>query len=970
MDFASYTLPGVPSRAREARLRLVAALLGLLTVAAVVFAGLNFAQRARSVRPYDGISWHETRAGVQAQLVLLDTPGHRAGIRAGDIVLRINGHPIQRATDVTKLLFRAQVGRPLTYELQRYERHVTTTLVAIPQPDPFSLRGFLEFVGVLYLGIGVFVFVRRWNAPYAVHFFLFCLVSFVFYAFASSGKFNLFDWSIYWADVVAHLILPALFLHFALAFPVAKRGFDRHRWLFALLYLPAGVLLTLYVLAVGARLVPPSQEIVDWLERWKFIHLTALFLAAAGVFEWTYRRTRQPLLRQQMKWVRGGTWLAILPFTLLYVVPVYLYVLEFPPKGWMKLSTLSLVFIPLTFGYAIVRYRLMDVDIIFRRGAAYTLATLFIVSLYFAIAALMAELLQTTAGFGVGGAIVAIVAAALLFQPIKDWIQAHLERLFYREQYDSRRTLEEFGRELSSEVHLERILDALLDRLAHTLLVQRVALFLEDAHVPGQFRLARAHGALAIEPVVLDFFDTRQAQSRGCLFFESGTAAAGLTPEQQRQLDELALHYFIPCRVPARAGGSGRIPAFLALGKTRSGQFLTSEDVRLLSTLADYIGIALENARLYESLEQKATQIEKLKDFNENILQSTNIGLVAVNWDDRIESWNTAMTRLYGVAAEQALNERLAALFPAELVREVNARKDDARLSSLYKFYLRRPDGGRVVTHISIAPLLSKDGVSIGRLLLFEDVTKRVELENQLLQNEKLTSIGLLAAGVAHEVNTPLAIISNNAQLLARQTEAEDTRRLLVDKIIKQTFRASEIINSLLNFSRTTATAFTGVNLNKVIQETLSLMEPQLRSGGVRVTAELSDALAAVHGNVGKLQQVFLNLFLNAKDAMPDGGTLRVRTARNNARIQVEVTDSGIGIARENLHKIYDPFFTTKTTASGRGTGLGLAVSYGIIQEHAGTIQVSSRPGQGTSFLLEFPVHQPVGAVASQATGE
>lgn len=965
---ASSPTPAPLSREREARLRFAAVLLALLAGVAVVFAGLNFAQRARTVRPYDGISWHETREGVQAQLILLDSPGHQAGVRPGDIVLRINGQPIERATDVTKQLFRAQVGTQLTYELQRYGRRLTTTLYALPQPDPFSLRGFLESVGVLYLAIGLFVLARRWHAPYAVHFFLFCLVSFIFYAFAYSGKFNRFDWIIYWSDVVAQLILPVLFLHFALAFPVPKPGFDRQRWLFALLYLPMLVLLSLHILAQGVGLVPRSQDIVEGLEGMKSIHQAAFFLAAAAVFEWTYRRTRQPLLRQQMKWVTRGTWLAILPFTLFYVVPVYL--LEINPNDWMKLSTLSLVLIPLTFGYAIVRYRLMDVDIIFRRGAAYTLATVFIVGLYFAIAFLMAEFLHTTAGFGVGGTVMAIVAAALLFQPVKDWIQTHLDRLFYREQYDSRRTLEEFGRELSSAAHLDNIFDALLDRLARTLLVERLALLLEEAGTPERFRLARARGIGMAEPLVLDFLDTQQAQSRGYLFFESGMAAAGLTPEQRRQLDELGLHYFIPCRVPARAAGSGRTPAFLALGKTRSDQFLTSEDVRLLITLADYIGIALENARLYESLEQKAAQIEKLKDFSENILESTNIGLVAVDWDDRVESWNSAMARLYGIDTERALDQRLEALFPAELARELNARKQDPRLSSLYKFYLQRPDGRRVMTHISIAPLLSKEGASIGRLLLFEDVTERVQLESQLIQNEKLTSLGLLAAGVAHEVNTPLAVISNSAQLLVRQLEANDPRRVLVEKITKQTFRASEIINSLLNFSRTTATAFTAVDLNKVIQETLSLMEPQLRSAAVRVATELANPLPAIHGNAGKLQQVFLNLFLNAKDAMHDGGTLRVRTARSDARIQVEVTDSGSGIAREHVHKIYDPFFTTKTAASGRGTGLGLAVSYGIIQEHAGTIQVSSSPAQGTSFLLEFPAYQAAVAPVGRQTSE
>jgi len=229
-----------------------------------------------------------------------------------------------------------------------------------------------------------------------------------------------------------------------------------------------------------------------------------------------------------------------------------------------------------------------------------------------------------------------------------------------------------------------------------------------------------------------------------------------------------------------------------------------------------------------------------------------------------------------------------------------------------------------------------------------------------LMQNEKLTSIGLLAAGVAHEVNTPLAVISNNAQMLARQLAASDPRSKLVEKIVKQTFRASEIINSLLSFSRIGASALVDVNVNKLIQETLALLAPQLRSSGITVASELTLRLSPIRGNAGKLQQVFLNLFLNAKEAMPQGGTLRISTAQDNARVRVEVTDTGVGIPRENLHKIYDPFFTTKTT--GRGTGLGLAVSYGIIQEHAGSIRVSSSPGQGTSFLLEFPISEQLAA--------
>jgi len=258
--------------------------------------------------------------------------------------------------------------------------------------------------------------------------------------------------------------------------------------------------------------------------------------------------------------------------------------------------------------------------------------------------------------------------------------------------------------------------------------------------------------------------------------------------------------------------------------------------------------------------------------------------------------------------------------------------------------------------NVSITPLVGKAGERIGRLILLDDITQRVRLEEQLIQTEKLTSLGLLAAGVAHEVNTPLAVISNYIQMLAKQLPGDDPRHKLIEKIVKQTFRASEIVNNLLNFSRTGAVEFTEVNLNAVVEETLSLVSHPFKTARVHVIKSLQKQLPPVLGSNNRLQQVFLNLFMNARDAMPNGGMLEVRTAANNGYVEVEVTDTGIGIPRENLIRIFDPFFTTKS--SGRGTGLGLSVSYGIIKEHAGKIDVRSTPGKGTSFRLEFPVVQ------------
>jgi signal transduction histidine kinase len=282
--------------------------------------------------------------------------------------------------------------------------------------------------------------------------------------------------------------------------------------------------------------------------------------------------------------------------------------------------------------------------------------------------------------------------------------------------------------------------------------------------------------------------------------------------------------------------------------------------------------------------------------------------------------------------------------------------RQDPGLHNFYKFRLTTPAGETRTTNIAIAPLRTRKFSVIGRLIIVDDITERVELESQLSQAEKMSSIGVLAAGVAHEVNTPLAVISSYAQMLMKHVNGDEKMASLMDRITRQTFRASEIVNNLLNFSRTGGSEFSDVNINKIISDTLALLEHQFRTSQVTVKADLHQDLPTIHGNAGKLQQVFLNLFLNAKDAMSGRpGTLRVATS-NGSAVLVSISDTGSGIAPEHISRIYDPFFTTKNSPQQRGTGLGLSVTYGIIQEHAGKIRVESRPGEGTTFYLEFPM--------------
>jgi hypothetical protein len=556
-------------------------------------------------------------------------------------------------------------------------------------------------------------------------------------------------------------------------------------------------------------------------------------------------------------------------------------------------------------------------------------------------------------------------------------MQERLDRHFYRDRYDYRRTLVEFARELSSETDLDTTLAIVGERLLQTLGIKHLVFILSHETEEGtRFRLQKAMGPnprlTGVSPDDLDLSFLNWKLPEPYLFFERTRhqldAVSRAWPVSVRKtIADLDLTYYLPCTV------RGRTIAYIGLSRTTDGEYLSSVDVELMITLSGYVAIAIENATLYRSLQLKVEEYERLKEFSENIVESINVGILAADLEDRVESWNTQIENLTGITREQALGRKLSDLFPAALSEQFDRVRGETGIHHIYKFVLKpalaaiangNGNGhgtagrlGEATLNIAITPLVSKDLEQIGRLIIIDDVTDRAELEQRLVQADKLSSIGLLAAGVAHEVNTPLAVISTYAQMLAKQVAEDSQKSLILEKIAKQTFRASEIVNSLLNFSRTSTTSYGGVSMNKIVQETLSLLEHQLVKAGIQVKTDLDPELPLVNGNGGKLQQVFLNLFLNARDAMGTGGTLEVRSWAEGLGARVEVSDTGHGIAPENLHRIYDPFFTTK--GAKKGTGLGLSVTYGIIQEHGGSIEVSNRRGGGATFRVELPLAVP-----------
>ena len=975
---------------QELKFQLSTALLTVVTVAALAAAGLNFQQLHRFQLPDDGVTWvdRQTSIGnlpsgntaVVARRIASNSGAAHAGIREGDVLTRINSVAVKNSEEAARIVYGLGVWLPVNYTIQRNGVEVVVPVITRESTRDGALL-FQYFTGAAYLAIGVFVFLRRGSAYKSRHFYLFCLISFIAATFHYTGKLNTFDWIVYWGNVGAGMFAPALLLHFCLTFPEPRPWFRprRHAWA---IYLPAFALVFLYIGFSTGTLASdtPLVETRYLLDRLSAGLLIAYYTLCTVALTSAYRSSQDATTRQQLKWLRNGVVSGFLPFAMLYLLP---YIVGDEPAVWMRFSVLSLVLIPLTIAYAIARYRLMDVDIIFRRGFAYTAATVCVLAAFYGIVFSLASFAQKNfKDIGSAGMLTVMLVTAFLFQPLRNWIQERLDKYFYQEKYDYRRTLIEFARELNAETNLDEMLTAVGDRVMQTLSIRQVAFFLADAETHStaeqpEFTLRKSSSGTPVEGARLDLSFLNWHRDIPYFFFERSRLRFDAEAQQwpisvRNTLSALDLTYFLPCTA------RGRVIAYIGVSRSENGEFLSSDDVELLSTLSGYVGIAIENANLYQALQSKVDEYERLKEFSENIVESISVGILAADLDDRVESWNSRMEELTGVSRELALGRALDELFPNTLVDRLHSLREESGIHHIDKFVMRQWGAHTTNGHgaaqpvqlngavsvrestfnIAVAPLVSRDMERIGRLVIFDDTTDRSELERRLVQADKLSSIGLLAAGVAHEVNTPLAVISTYAQMLTKQLQDDEQKSRMLDKIARQTFRASEIVNSLLNFSRTTSSENGPVQVNKLIQETLSLLEHQIEKAGVRIQMRLDPFLPPVTGNSGKLQQVFLNLFINARDAMegcaPGEAVLEVTTVTDGAGVKIDICDTGHGIAPENMNRIYDPFFTTK--GARKGTGLGLSVSYGIVQEHGGTIEAFPREGNGSRFHLELPV--------------
>jgi PAS domain S-box-containing protein len=703
---------------------------------------------------------------------------------------------------------------------------------------------------------------------------------------------------------------------------------------------------------------PLFSRVLGLLDRGQLAYLFVCTAVALIVLAHAFRGLTSLTARRQIGWIAWGTVFGVAPFAFGYALP---WALGIDPPLALQLTAIPLGLVPLTFACALVRYRLRDIEVIVKRGLIYAVFIAASIAVYFGMRNLSGYFFPDDSD--PRNWIVALLATAvvvLLTQPVREALHNALDRLFYRDRYDYRRALVGFARDLNTDLDVVRLSQRLVSRIVETLVIDRMALLLADERSDDFIAIGDYGFSPQAPKLPRNSSFMARLDAGHTVALDDPIATARFEVEEVESWRDAGIYCLVPCVFEDRA------IAVLALGHKGADQPFNSEDLALLTAVAGQAATAIENGRLFRQLHLKAEELDGLREFNENILESLDDGLVVFDAGERIIRWNRALEGFYGVARSEAIGRTLGDVFETTFVEALRAeRRENSEGSTLFRVPLvgRKEEGARLLVNATAVPLQAAEDhpASAGTILLIENITDRVRLVEQLQLSEKMASIGVLAAGVAHEVNTPLTGISSFTQMLLENADPADPKTALLEKIERQTFRAAKIVNGLLNLSRPgpSGTERSAVDVNAVITDVFSLLEHQLTASKIMIRRELSPSPVPVVGIEHQLQQVFLNLFLNARDAMPRGGWLSVVTRMDGDRVLAEVADTGSGIPSEHLARIYDPFFTTK--AIGRGTGLGLSITYGIVHEHEGTIGCESSVGQGTRFTLRLPIASAIG---------
>ena len=567
----------------------------LATAALLIAAGaMNFSQRlSHRPPPTDGVTWVDTSQGIIAKAVAPGSAAELSRMIPGDRLLaisltgekcedRTSGPRCEEVSGAEKIqiyLDQAGIGHEIHYLIERPSyppetRYYYADLDNLGAVSSWTARDlYINLIGIVYLFIGLFViFKQGGRAPFVVHFAGFCLASFVYHFYTPLGAYRDLDLAIAFLRNAGFIVAAPLFLHFSAVYPVRYHLFEDRRWRTVLLYAPAFVLLGFasviflhdeLVKLIPHQLLDYSPNLVARFYKASFIQFTVAFVASAVLLVRRFMISKNTVARQQLKWVVWGAVLAIAPFTLLYAIG---YIVGETAEPLTDFALLPLILIPLSLGYSVVRYRLMDVELVVRRAAVYALTTLAIALAigaivyfagFYAFSGQLASTSEITLRLIIS--VTAMAVIVIIAAPVKNFLQERVDRIFYGRRYDLRNSLLDFGRTISATTALDPLLDALISRLREVMNVERLSIFIEDNYAPGGYRVARTAGLSAPMSVPADFREMIRTRSA-----ESGVVRSDdleQAPEGDGYVRRV-LHYYVPCVV------RGRMVAVIGLGRT------------------------------------------------------------------------------------------------------------------------------------------------------------------------------------------------------------------------------------------------------------------------------------------------------------------------------------------------------------------------------------------------------------------
>ena len=903
-------MPPVP---RIVRVFLVA--LGVaITLVTVGLASVSFARKVATFRTAGFVADRSGDALV-IRTVEKDGAAEAAGLHPGDRIVLADGRTAGSLSWPERDLARPPFPHHLVV-ISGGAVNAVSISEATPRVDYRYL--FLALVGLLYLVIGLFTVVRD-RAPAARVFWALCLSSFAIYVITPAGP-NDAIWKLSWlAEDFFRALLPALLLHIFLIFPRPTRS----RRLVPLIYLPAAAYIAAQpvVLSMSGAAAVRASELMTRL--W-FVYFALYASIVIGRLATLVMRRETPAAEKQARWIALGVTVGLAPFVILSALP---RALGFASPLLSTVAVVPLVFIPLAFAWAILKWRLWDVEIFVREAVAATGAVLLGGMTFVLLNALLDRTLvgMAEAGKNVIAFASGLVLASLLV-PVKRRLTDALEKIQYRETYRARRALLDVARDFSTPRPKPELVHAIVRRVEEGLHVVPCSLFLFEN---GGSETPEAE--LLTERLERD----EVWRLRASAFGEVQHPAA-------QHLHAMGYRTFFAMR------SGGKLAGALGVGHKDGRVPLSSEDESLLTAVMAQAGLAYENARLYGALADRLEEIRALQQYQESVIRSSSSGIVVLDGDDHVHSTNPAFAQLVGRDESEMVGLPFADVLPGVVLGDAPTGDEETTVEARFP----GADGVDRDLRVSVSVL---QGEPDRKVVLVDDVTDRLKIERAVAERERLASLGILAAGVAHEVNTPIAGLSSYAQLLLSETSPGDPRYAILKKMERQTFRAAHLVNNLLEFARPRARGNVRTDVKSVLENAAESVETSFGARRLTISGGTNGPVDVL-ADPRELEQVFVNLLTNARDASAEDGAITCEVSRHDGMARVAIADRGAGVPAEAGEKLFQPFFTTKKSG---GMGLGLAISRDIVRRYGGEIGLAPREGGGTVAWVTLPLAPP-----------